>query len=143
MDEPDWTRLAQAVKSRRFELGLSARAAAARANINRSTWATIEDGERKLSKHLWVSVERALDWAAGSIDSILAGGDPVEVLVAALADDPNRPPLFDLRDEYRRVTELPVSCDTKLALVGEIIELFLENLEARFRYMRDIGHDIA
>lgn len=123
MDEdPNWARLAEAVKSRRFQLGLSARGAAAKANINRSTWSTVEDVERKLSKHLWVAVERALDWAPGSIEAVLHGGEPT-----LTTPTPARPLKIDLRDEYLRVTELPVSCDTKLRLVGEIIELYLSS----------------
>jgi hypothetical protein len=123
MDEQQWPRLAQAVKDRRLKLGLSTRAAAAAAGINRATWASTEDEERRLSEHLWSGVEQALGWARGSIAAILRGGDPVTV-------EPERAPAgrlpagFNLRDEYERIRVLAISCETKLTLLGEIIALY-------------------
>lgn len=133
MDNDVWNRLGQAVKDRRLELGLSVRAAATIAEINRATWGTLEEGDRRLSRHLWKGVEGALAWAPGSVSRILAGGDPTplpddhpEVVVPAL------PPDFDLGAEIERVSRLDIPAKTKLELARRITDLY-EQAQAEHR----------
>ncbi|WP_194821263.1 helix-turn-helix domain-containing protein [Micromonospora sp. S-DT3-3-22] len=68
--------LGQRVRSRRLELGLSARAAAQAAGIDRNTWSYLENGTRRTAEFNYAGVERALRWAPGSISAILGGGEP-------------------------------------------------------------------
>lgn len=60
---------------RRRALGLSVSAAARKAGINRATWTAIEDASRDTETYNYGPVERVLDWAPGSIDDIVAGGE--------------------------------------------------------------------
>ena len=55
------------------------------------TLADIEHGVRKASPGTYAMLENKLAWAPGSIDTILAGGEPKE-LVATLHEHPNPPP---------------------------------------------------
>lgn len=82
MDEQDGRRrLAEIIKTRRLERGLSTSKAAQAAGIDRATWSTAESGTRRTSEHNWAGIERALGWRTGSIAEILQGGEPT------LADD--------------------------------------------------------
>lgn len=123
MNEPQWERLAEAVKNRRLKLGLSARSAAMAAGINRATWGSMEDNTRRISEHLWSGVERALSWAPGSVQTVLAGGEP---LVIQREPGTRRLPAdFDLLDEYERIRGLTaIPCETKLDLIGQIIAMY-------------------
>jgi transcriptional regulator with XRE-family HTH domain len=69
-------RLAQMIRVRRLELGLSATKAAQAAGIDRATWSNAETGTRRTLEHNHVGIERALSWRPGSIEAILAGGEP-------------------------------------------------------------------
>ncbi|MEU1240085.1 helix-turn-helix transcriptional regulator [Micromonospora parva] len=80
MDEQDGRRrLAEIIKTRRLERGLSTSRAAQAAGIDRATWSTAESGTRRTSEHNWAGIERALGWTTGSIAAILGGGDPTPV----------------------------------------------------------------
>jgi transcriptional regulator with XRE-family HTH domain len=63
-------RLARLVQQQRQSLGLSVRAAARKAGVDRATWAGLEDGSRETQDRQFAGIERALEWAAGSIDAI-------------------------------------------------------------------------
>lgn len=80
-------RLGQRVRERRMELGLSSPVAADRAGINRDTWRNLEAGTRAIRDYNHRPIERALNWQAGSIDAILAGGEPI--LAESAAYHPN------------------------------------------------------
>lgn len=69
-------RLAQIVKARRVELGLSVRDIAKQAVIDRQTWTNLEAAARTLRTTNWSKVERVLGWGPGSIAAILDGGEP-------------------------------------------------------------------
>lgn len=64
-------RLARRVRQRRMELGLSVRAAAKVAGIDRDTWSKLEDGTRATQDRNYNAIERTLEWPQGEIDSIL------------------------------------------------------------------------
>jgi transcriptional regulator with XRE-family HTH domain len=93
------------VAERRQELGLSVSRAAADAGIHRTTWAGLETGMRETESYNYGPVERVLRWRAGSVESVLRGGNPaileqelpaatsdVEMELAAIADNPRRSP---------------------------------------------------
>lgn len=69
-------RLARAVKRERTQLGLSVRAAAREAGVDRGTWAAVEDGSRLPQEHKAALMEPVVGMGPGSFDSLLAGGDP-------------------------------------------------------------------
>src|SRR5690606_39965041 len=69
-------RLAQAIEARRGELGLSLREVAERAGITGETLRAVRRGSNEPSQLTKRGIERALRWAPGSVDAILAGGDP-------------------------------------------------------------------
>ena len=56
------------------------------------TLADIEHGVRKASPGTYAMLENKLAWAPGSIDTILAGGEPKELVVNLRRTAPNRPP---------------------------------------------------
>jgi transcriptional regulator with XRE-family HTH domain len=128
MDEPDWARMVTAVKERRLALGLSAREAANQAGINRATWSTMEGGERRLSRHLWSPVERVLLWEPGSIEQILAGGDPTPQEDQPVPAKPSPPSGPDLEEELNAAIEqavrLDVSPRTRLNIISNLMSLY-------------------
>jgi transcriptional regulator with XRE-family HTH domain len=68
--DTDRGRLAQLVKQQRQSLGLSVRAAAREAGVDRATWTGLEDGSRETQDRQFSGIERALDWPPGTIDRI-------------------------------------------------------------------------
>lgn len=70
-------RLAKLVRDARVARNLSVRRAAQEAGVDRATWAGIEDGTRAPRDTSVAGVERVVGWAAGSVDAILSGGDPI------------------------------------------------------------------
>lgn len=81
-------RLGKLVERRRIELGLSVRAAAKLAGIDRATWAALEDGSRLTQDRHYAGIERALQWPTSYVQSIASGEHPD-------ARDPNEPELLD------------------------------------------------
>jgi hypothetical protein len=70
-------RLARYIRERRQELRLSETEATKRAGFgSRNTWAGAEGGSRDLRSQNYAGIERALEWSAGSVERILAGGEP-------------------------------------------------------------------
>lgn len=64
-------RLAIAVKNRRVKLGLSVRAAAKAAGVDRNTWSSVEDSSRVLQDRNYGKFEAALQWPDGEIERVL------------------------------------------------------------------------
>lgn len=79
MQDEERQRLAQAVQTRRQELGLSIRSAADASGIARGTWTALEDGSRRTTDNNYAAIETVLEWAPGSITRTLAGGHPTPV----------------------------------------------------------------
>lgn len=70
------SRLAQLVRERRLQLGLSVRAAADNGGLARGTWIGLEEGTRRTADNNYAAIEHALHWTTGSVGRILEGGDP-------------------------------------------------------------------
>jgi hypothetical protein len=74
----DWTRLGKAVKAARNSKGLNQVDLGALAEVKRTVIQTIERGHgfKRITATLR-GVERALDWGRGSVELLLAGGEPL------------------------------------------------------------------
>lgn len=55
---------------------MTVRAASIASGLSDQTWRNVEQG-RKVSDRTLALVERTLGWEPGSVDAILAGGDPI------------------------------------------------------------------
>ncbi len=81
MDGRDLERLGHHVVSRRVALGYRSRTdLAGSLQFTVRTLADIEHGVRKASPGTYAILENKLGWAPGSIDAILAGGEPSETV---------------------------------------------------------------
>jgi hypothetical protein len=76
MTSPDLERLAVLVQKRRTELRLGIEPAAKLGSISKDTWKRVEAGQ-KVWDRTYGGIEAALQWAPGSCQIVLAGGDPV------------------------------------------------------------------
>ena len=82
MDTRALERLGHHVVSRRVALGFRNRTdLAASLQFTVRTLSDIEHGVRKASPGTYAMLENKLSWAPGSIDTILAGGEPQELVV--------------------------------------------------------------
>ena len=93
MDQHALERLGHHIVSRRVALGYRNRTDLANSlQFTVRTLADIENGVRKASPGTYAMLENKLAWAPGSIDTILAGGEPKELVVKLRRDHP-RPPI--------------------------------------------------
>ncbi len=99
MDRRALERLGHQVVSRRVALGYRNRTDLADGlQFTVRTLADIEHGVRKASAGTYAILENKLAWAPGSIDTILSGGDPNEVVSTLHRSKPNTPsPGYALR----------------------------------------------
>ena len=93
MDRRALERLGHHVVSRRVALGYRNRTDLADSlQFTVRTLADIEHGVRKASPGTYAMLENKLSWAPGSIDTILAGGEPKELAAhTATARQPHHP----------------------------------------------------
>lgn len=91
MSEPH-ERLGQAMNARRLDLRKQWKDIATGAKISTAALGAIRRGEYKPSALTARGIEDALDWEHGSVDAILAGGEPTPVgLGAALSAEGHWP----------------------------------------------------
>ena len=89
MDRHALERLGHHVVSRRVALGFRTRSDFANSlQFTVRTLADIENGVRRASPGTYAMLENKLAWAPGSIDTILAGGEPKELVVKLRRDNP-------------------------------------------------------
>ena len=82
MDQHSLERLGHHIVSRRVALGYRNRTDFANSlQFTVRTLSDIENGVRKASPGTYAMLENKLGWAPGSIDTILAGGEPKELVV--------------------------------------------------------------
>jgi hypothetical protein len=82
MDGHALERLGHHIVSRRVELGYRNRTDLANSlQFTVRTLSDIENGVRKASPGTYAMLENKLAWAPGSIDTILAGGEPKELVM--------------------------------------------------------------
>ena len=89
MDRHALERLGHNIVSRRVALGYRNRTDLANSlQFTVRTLSDIENGVRKASPGTYAMLENKLAWAPGSIDTILAGGEPKELVVKLRRDSP-------------------------------------------------------
>src|ERR1700761_8769800 len=89
MDRHALERLGHHTGSRRASLGYRNRTDCADSlQFTARTLSDIENGVRKASPGTYAMLENKLGWAPGSIDTILAGGEPKELVVKLRRDGP-------------------------------------------------------
>jgi hypothetical protein len=89
MDGHPLQRLGHYIVSRRVALGYRNRTDFADSlQFTARTLSDIENGVRKASAGTYAMVENKLAWAPGSINTILAGGEPKELVVKLRGDNP-------------------------------------------------------
>lgn len=120
-------RLAWLVKQQRQSLGLSVRAAAGKAGVDRATWSGMEDGSRGTQDRQFAGIERALEWPPGAIDAILRN-EPTQTLYGAAP----RAPWSHTSDDG--------TLGDLIAARRNEIELTYEQLVAR---AATLGHEIS
>jgi hypothetical protein len=90
MDKRALERLGHHVVSRRVALGYRNRTDLADSlQFTVRTLADIEHGVRKASPGTYAMLENKMSWAPGSIDTILAGGEPTELVPTRRRSNPN------------------------------------------------------
>ncbi len=115
MDRHALERLGHYIVSRRVALGYRNRTDLADSlQFTVRTLADIEHGVRKASAGTYAMLENKLSWAPGCIDTVLAGGEPKEVVV-----------------ELRRPTHNPLSRASTEALSRASTEELLLELRRR------------
>ena len=93
MDRHALERLGHHIVSRRVALGYRNRTDLADSlQFTVRTLADIEHGVRKASPGTYAMLENKLSWAPGSIDTILAGGEPKETVVELRRTNPTPRP---------------------------------------------------
>ena len=93
MDPRALERLGHHIVSRRVALGYRNRTDLANSlQLTVRTLSDIENGVRKASPGTYAMLENKLAWAPGSIDTILAGGEPKELVSTLRRTTPNAPP---------------------------------------------------
>jgi hypothetical protein len=93
MDSDALQRLGHYIVSRRVALGYRTRTDLANSlKFTVRTLADIENGVRKASAGTYAMLENKLAWVPGSIDTILAGGEPHEIVVNLHRSTPAAPP---------------------------------------------------
>jgi hypothetical protein len=118
-------RLGHYIVSRRLALGFRNRTDLADSlQFTVRTLADIEHGVRRASPGTYAMLENRLSWAPGSIDTILAGGDPEEVVV-----------------NLRRPNSAPLSRTSTDALSRASTEELLLELRRRIIAPRTRRHD--
>jgi len=142
-----WERLGQYVVARRVQLGYKTRQPFADAlGISRRTLGDIETGRRdKYELNTIAALENTLKWATGSIDDILAGGEPTPIPDIPTTNGDNATPVVAERDEALRRVMLAADLtdDQKRLIVKMLIEQkrdaerrHVENAEQMIRLAR-------
>ena len=125
MDGDALERLGHHIVSRRVALGYHHRTDLANSlKFTVRTLSDIENGVRKASPGTYAMLENKLGWAPGSIDTILAGGEPKETVV-----------------ELRRPTFTPLSHTSTDALSRASTEELLLELRRRIIAPRERRHE--
>jgi hypothetical protein len=89
MDQRALERLGHHIVSRRVALGYRNRTDLANSlQFTVRTLSDIENGVRRASPGTYAMLENKLGWAPGSVDTILAGGEPKELVVKLRRDSP-------------------------------------------------------
>ena len=131
--QPDWLYLAQLIKERRMELGLTQAQVHSAGGPAPATLYLLENGCRtSFSPQILRRLERALEWRAGSIRRVLAGGRP-----ALNGEDAGIPSIHatraDVPDGQAWIVgfrQLSISPHEKLLILSHLLEEIIAGLNA-------------
>lgn len=113
-------RLSWLMDERRQELRLTWDVVAQSAGLSREGLRRVREGDRGMRTLTKRGIEDALNWEPGSVDAILAGGEPTPALGARFTPTP----LGDLIERARRRTDLKSWAEAEeAAIVDDWIEL--------------------
>lgn len=132
----DWQRLAQLVVRRRGALGLTQVEVAQRGPLSLDRVQAIE-GMRSTRYRAGTiaALERALEWRHGSVEAILAGGDPTPIEGAAGEQAARQePPPDDVRYDLSRLSATDE--EAWLLEMREVSRRYLEAIEKRLNELR-------
>lgn len=104
-------RLARLMDDRRSDLGLTWNEVADKAGVTREGLRRMRTGTGHIRSLTKRGIERALQWASGSVDQILAGGDPGIIREASASATPTD-------DALERFLARPVPTDEELRRSG-------------------------
>jgi hypothetical protein len=136
-DEEPLKRLGQRIGERRRALGLTLRRATEVAGLgSRNTWSAAEDGTRAISETNYAKIERALQWAPGSVGRVLDGREPTVLTLPRVSYAHDNVGLSDsvsasvvrnvFDDDLRLIDQLPISATRKLELMRQYLRLVKE-----------------
>lgn len=108
--------LAQHMETRRQELRLTWDQVAVRGSITAETLRQVRIGDRPIRPLTKRAIEEGLDWPAGTVDAILTG------LTAQPLDRPDATDLMEFIAMVREVLESRFTADTKLRMIGELVD---------------------
>ena len=131
--QQDWLYLAQLIKERRLELGLTQAEVHSAGGPAPATLYLLENGCRtSFSPQILRRLERALGWRTGSIRRVLAGGRP-----ALIGEDMNIPSIHETRADVPNsqawmasFRQLPISPHEKLLILSQLLEEIIAGLNA-------------
>jgi DNA-binding XRE family transcriptional regulator len=131
--QQDWSHLAQLIKERRLELGLTQAQVHSAGGPAPATLYLLENGCRtSFSPQILRRLERALGWRAGSIRRVLAGGRP-----ALSGEDSGIPSIHvtraDVPDSQAWMAsfrQLSISPQEKLLVLSRLLEETIAGLNA-------------
>lgn len=118
-------RLAARMRNRRIALRMTKTDAASRTGVARNTWSDAEEGVRDVQTKMYAGIEAALRWEPGSVQRILAGGEPTELPGPVRVDtvQPRERVQIDLEHELALVERLDQPAAVKLELIKALIRL--------------------
>jgi transcriptional regulator with XRE-family HTH domain len=137
-----WDHLAQLIRERRAELGLTQREVHSVGGPSPATLYQLESGHRgSYRPHILRRLERALGWGAGSVRRALAGGMPL------LEGEADRPPArperpsglprpvhtepLNTTDWIDGFRNLPIGTREKLVILSSLLEETIAGLDRR------------
>jgi DNA-binding XRE family transcriptional regulator len=131
--QQDWLYLAQLIKERRLELGLTQAEVHSAGGPAPATLYLLENGCRtSFSPQILRRLERALGWSTGSIRRVLVGGRP-----ALIGEDTSIPSIHETRADVPNsqawmasFRQLPISPHEKLLILSRLLEETIAGLNA-------------
>ena len=129
--ERDWARLGAALKAAREARGLSQGELGERIGVKRGAMRNIERGNFAKITHTVRSYAHEVGWDAGSIDAVLAGGDPT--LAEAAPEAPDERAALNISSgpglsiEAAHAEELPLRIQAALS-DGPLLDSLVMNL---------------
>lgn len=131
----DWVRLGEQITRRRVALNWGRDELAARARISLRTVASLERGQNPSVRDVTrYAIEHVLGWAEGSVEAILAGGDPT---VREPEEQGPTPPEDDLSYVLRWLPRLPPEAVTAARRTLEPYVAATQQMSARQRRASD------